>query len=287
MSKQTKYSVRDLQAEFPNDEICLAFIFKTLHQSKCSCGGRYSLVKGRKKYQCSKCRFQISPTANTIFHKSATPLSLWFHALFIFSNAKSGISAKEMERQLGVTYKCAWRILDRIRLALKQDNKPLKGIVEIDSTMIGGRGHAKDDNRAHAFINKSVVIAAMERGGRMRAKVMEDSGGKTMALFLKENIASKTILLSDKSPIYGKATRRFKHLSVNHSKGEYVRGKVHINTLENFFGHIKRSVRGTFKIVSKKHLQTYLDSFVWHYNNRGNDRERFSSLLGALLPSSE
>jgi len=115
MAKETKYSIRNLKADFPNEEAYLALIFDTLHTKECTCGGTYKQIKRRKQYQCGKCRFQIAPASTTIFHKSDTPLSLWFHAIFIFSNAKSGISAKELERQLGVTYKCAWRILSLIR----------------------------------------------------------------------------------------------------------------------------------------------------------------------------
>ena len=119
MTKETRYGLTSLKRDFPNEEACLQFVFDSQHTRKCSCGGQYHLIKGRKQFQCSKCRFQIAPCSNTIFHKSATPLSLWFHAIWIFSNAKSGISALEMQRQLEVNYKCAWRILSLIRKSLK------------------------------------------------------------------------------------------------------------------------------------------------------------------------
>ena len=121
MAKETKYSIKDFKKDFPTDEACLELIFNSLHSKECSCGGEYKKIANRKQYQCSKCRYQIAPTSGTIFHKSSTPLSLWFHAIWVFSNAKSGISSKEMERQLGVTYKCAWRILSQIRKALAQE----------------------------------------------------------------------------------------------------------------------------------------------------------------------
>jgi hypothetical protein len=165
MAKETKYSIRDLKRDFPTDEACLDLVFDTLHSRDCSCGGTYKQIKGRKQYQCSKCRFQIAPASTTIFHKSDTPLSSWFHAIFIFSNAKSGISAKELERQLGVTYKCAWRILSLIRLALKQDTTKLKGDVEIDTGYFGGRHYAGKNNEklGEAMAKKSVVTIAVER----------------------------------------------------------------------------------------------------------------------------
>lgn len=129
--RNMKYGLKQLRKEFPNDKACLEFAFDTLHSRECSCGGVFALRLERKQYQCSKCRFAISPLADTIFEKSSTPLVLWWHALWVFSNAKSGISAKELERQLAVTYKTAWRILSQIRKALKQDGK-LSGDVEMD-----------------------------------------------------------------------------------------------------------------------------------------------------------
>src|SRR3990167_4649744 len=112
-----KYGLKQFRKDFPTERACLDFIFETLHTPECACGGSYALREGRRQYQCSKCRFHIAPTANTIFYKSDTPLTLWFHALWVFSNAKSGVSAKEMERQLAVTYKCAYRMKRLIHLA--------------------------------------------------------------------------------------------------------------------------------------------------------------------------
>ncbi|MEK7551920.1 MAG: IS1595 family transposase [Patescibacteria group bacterium] len=286
MAKETKYSIRDLKRDFPTDEACLALIFDTLHSRKCSCGGEYKQVKGRKQFYCSNCRYQIAPTANTIFNKSDTPLSLWFHAIFIFSNAKSGISAKEMERQLGVTYKCAWRILSMIRKSLKQDNTKLKGEVEIDTGFFGGKGYGGENNErlSHVMTKKSIVNVAVERGGKIKAEIIPVASAQIMESFIKRNIESKaTKIFTDTSAVYVRSDIVYKRESVNHSKKEYVRGKAHVNTVETFFSHLKRSIKGTFKAISKQHLQSYLDAFVFHYNNRGNDNQRFGVLLNTLL----
>src|SRR3989344_8276299 len=136
--KSTKYGSISLRKQFPNDDAILEFLFDARHTRKCACGGTYKRVKGRKQFYCSKCLYQIAPTAGTIFHKSDTPLTLWFHAIMVFSNAKSGISAKTMERDLEITYKCAWRMLHLIRRALKQSEDVLKGDVEMDTGFIGG-----------------------------------------------------------------------------------------------------------------------------------------------------
>lgn len=146
MSKETKYGIKSLKHDFPNEEACLQFLFDSQHTRKCSCGGTYRLIDGRRQFQCSRCRFQIAPMARTLFQKSTTPLTLWFHAIWIFSNAKSGISAMEMQRHLEVTYKTAWRILSLIRKALKQDDDKLKGDVEMDGAYFGGRHYGGKNN---------------------------------------------------------------------------------------------------------------------------------------------
>jgi len=244
-------------------------------------------LAGRRQYQCSKCRHQIAPTAGTIFHKSDTPLTLWFHAIFVFSNAKSGVSSKELQRQLGVTYKTAWRILTLIRKALPQDKKGfLSGNVEMDEAYFGGKGFGGKDskNQREVMRNKSVVIGAVERGGNVRAKVSPDATARSIWRFLDRNVNPITTrLLTDGSNRYGNASKKYQRESVNHGRKEYVRGDVHVNRIENFWAHVKRSVSGTHKVISKKHLQSYLDGFVFHYNNRHSDSERFSSLIGALL----
>jgi transposase len=120
--RNKRYGILSLQKQFPEDGACLQFIFDTLYRRKCSCGGVYRRIQGRRQFQCSKCRFQVAPTAGTVFHKSETPLVLWFHAILAFLNAKGGISAKQLERDLEISYKCAWRILALIRRTL--DNVP-------------------------------------------------------------------------------------------------------------------------------------------------------------------
>ncbi len=296
MSKDTKYSIRNLQKDFPNDDVCLDYIFNTLHSKKCSCGGTYkplfkladNKLVGRKQYQCSKCRYQIAPTAGTIFHKSDTPLTLWLHAIWVFSNAKSGISAKELERQLGVTYKCAWRILSLIRKALESNDDKLDGNVEIDTGYFGGRQYSGKNNelRSQAIAKKSIVAIAVERGGKMKAEILPTNSTFFMQDFIKRNIKTTANLITDSSHVYKRGDKEYTRFSVNHNKGEYVRGAVHVNTVETFFAHLKRSMKGTYKVISKQHLQTYLDAFVWHYNNRHNDKERFAVLLGTLLHAS-
>lgn len=280
-----KYGLKQFKKDFPNDQACLQFAFDTLHSKECDCGGEYTPIKGRKQFYCSKCRYQIAPLADTIMHKSDTPLTLWFHALWVFSNAKSGISAKELERQLAVTYKTAWRILHLIRKALKQDGL-LSGDVEMDTAYFGGRFKSGkyNEKQKEATAAKAVVMGAIERGGKARLLVVPDSTAKTHGDFLAETVSPNAErLMTDNTNRMDNVAKGFNRLSVDHSKGEYVRGDIHANTIDAFWSHIKRSITGTHKVVSKKHLQEYLNAFVFHRNNGGNDKQRFFSLLESVM----
>ncbi len=285
MKRETRYGINSFRADFPDEVACLEFVFDALHSRKCSCGGEYRLITGRRQFQCSQCRFQIAPTAGTIFHKSQTPLMLWFHAIHVFSNAKSGVSAAEMERQLEVTYKTAWRILSLIRKALKQSKEPLSGIVEMDSAYLGGRHYGGKNNEqlGQAMKKKSVVTIAVSRGGKIRAKVADNVTANELESFMISNIQEGSTLMTDGATTYKRVRDVYDLQSVNHSKNEYVKGDRHVNTIETWIAHIKSSIRGTYKVISKQHLQSYLDAFVFHYNNRHSDKARFEALLGTLL----
>jgi len=286
MTRENKYGLLDLKKQFPSEDACLDYLFTTLHTPACSCGGTYKRVASRKQYQCSKCRFQIAPTAGTIFHKSDTPLTLWFHAIFVFSNAKSGISAKELERQLGVTYKTAWRMLKLIREALGQGGgNMLDGDVEMDSAYFGGKGNAgkNNENLSQVMKKKAVVIGATQRGGNMKAIVVPNNGAVAHGAFLEINVKKGSRLLTDSTRVLKNVAEGYDRHMVDHHVFEYVRGDVHINNVESFWSHAKRSIKGTHKVISKKFLQAYLDGFVFHYNNRHSDKERFSALFGAIL----
>lgn len=286
MAKETKYSVKDLKQDFPSEEACLNFIFEAQHSRACSCGGEYKLITGRRQFQCSKCRYQIAPCGNSIFHKSDTLLTLWFHAIWIFSNAKSGISAKEMERQLGVTYKCAWRILSLIRKALENDRHALLGgIVESDVAYFGGRRYSGEYNKwqRQALAAKTIAIAAVQRDGEMRVRVIPANTTAETEKFIDATVEDGSALFTDGGTTYLSSKKNYGHFAVDHSKKIFAKGIVHVNRVEAFWHHVKGSIKGTFKSVSKQHLQSYLDSFAWHYNNRHNDRKRFVALLGIVV----
>ena len=168
-----KYTIKTFRAQFPDDAACLTYIFalrvpKGTKCAKCEAVDSFHLLAGRHAYQCH-CGAQFSPCAGTIFHKSPTPLTLWFHALFLFATAKNGVSAMELTRQLGVTYKCAWRMARQIRLLMAQDDGLLAGVLEADESYVGGKRHGK---RGLGADGKTPVFGVVERGGRIRAKVL-------------------------------------------------------------------------------------------------------------------
>lgn len=269
-----KYTIKNLRSDFPNDEACLDFIFKNRWPKGLTCPNcekkDFYPVKGRKSYAC-KCGYQVSPTEGTIFHKSSTPLTLWFHAIFLMSQSKNGVAAKELERQLGVTYKCAWRISKQIRLLMSDDNDPLGGneIVELDETYIGGKAKGK---RGRGAAKKTPVFGAVERDGKIKTKVVLNVRKLTLMPLIKNMVANNSVIVTDESNSYNDV-KKIGHLheSINHSKGQYVDGDVHTNTIEGFWSQFKRSVHGTYHSVSRKHLQLYLDEFSFRYSHRKSD----------------
>ena len=167
-----KYTIKQFQTEFSNDDVCLDYIFnqrfgKDFVCPKCQKVDSYYRIKKRKSYACAWCANQVYPTKGTIFEKSATPLTLWFFAIFLMSQAKNGVSAKELQRVLGVTYKCAWRIAKQIRILMTQKPFMLSGTVEADETYIGGKG--KNNKRGRGAENKTPVIGIVERKGKVKA----------------------------------------------------------------------------------------------------------------------
>ncbi|HEY4487379.1 MAG TPA: IS1595 family transposase [Candidatus Paceibacterota bacterium] len=280
------FGIRSLRKRFPSEDACLEFLFKRRYESRCSCGGTFVRIKGRRKYHCSRCLFQIAPTAGTIFEKSKVPLQLWFHALMMFSNAKSGLAAKTIQRDLEITYKCAWRMARLIRSTLKQSDEVLKGNVELDLAFFGGKGDAGKNNErlSDVFKAKTKVLAAIERKKKARAQVVSSGSARNHKNFLWQNVSTKgTKLMTDKTLHLDNAARPYDRHSVHHKKQEYVRGDVHTQTVDWFWSNTKGSIRGTHKSISPKYLQSYLDGFVFHYNNAGTDKQRFFALLDTVL----
>lgn len=278
--KGMRYTKKQFEADFPNDDACLEAVFqdrfgKVKYCPSCGAETKFYRVKKRQCYACMHCGHQLFPLANTIFRKTTTPLVDWFYAIYLFSVAKNGVSAKELERHLGVSYPTAWRMCKQIRLLMQQDAEKLAGTVEVDETYIGGR--AKMNNK---YKNKTPVYGVVERDGFAKAVIAQGGVNATTAMpFLKANVEIGSKVMSDESRIYTKVKRDFYHEYVTHSKEEYVRGQIHTNTIEGFWGQMKTSIRGTYHCVSPKYLQGYINEFVFRYNYREAGVPLFKLLL--------
>lgn len=268
---QMRYTARDFHQDFPDDEVCLDTIFKEQYGDLESCpscgaiGTRFYKVTGRKCYACMYCGHQLYPLAGTIFHKSSTSLWKWFFAMYLFSNAKNGISAPELQRHLGVTYKTAYRMLKRIRSLTEQEG-PVGGegqIVEADETFYGGRKPGK-----LGWTGKTPILGVLHRGGAVRAMVSDTVSTRRIQAFFALYLRAGSELHTDESKSYYWTNKVMVHKVVNHSKHEYGRGYVTTNRIEGFWSQLKRSIDGTYHAVSREHLQMYVDEFVFRYNLR-------------------
>jgi transposase-like protein len=226
--------------------------------------------ENRHQYQCKSCRYQFSVTAGTIFHDSHLTLWKWFVAVYLIVESKKGVSANQLKRTLGVSYKTAWYLCHRIRAALKEvDAQLLKGIIEADETFVGGKvegmGRGYKDN-------KTVVVGAFQRDGAIRLQVVSGRDRETLQGFIRENVArDPQAIYTDEWEAYkGIADRDTEHETVNHSEKEYVRGDVHTNSMKNVCLLLKRSIVGSYHQVSTKHLDAYLDELEFRFNNREN-----------------
>jgi len=256
-----KYTIKQFKEEFKTDEDCMQYIIQARFGNK-----KLYPIKGRKSVYADSTGNQYSPLSGTIFEKSSTSLWNWFFVIFLFVNSKNGVSAKEIERQIGVTYKTAWRMAKQIRLGLANKNISLFGIVETDETYYGGK---KKGKRGRGADGKTPVFGMVERGGNVKASVVPNVQTKTIQPIINKTISKGTTIMTDEYPIYNQLPKNgYVRKVVKHAIGEYVRGDVHTNNIEGFWSQLKRSIDGTHHAVSPKYLQTYVDLFVWYRNNR-------------------
>ena len=274
-----KYTIKDFQKDFSDDDICLDYLFAQRF-GHLEDFNKYYRVKKRKCYAHSETGEQIHPLAGTIFHKSRTLLTNWFYAIFLFSQSKNGVSAKELQRHLGVTYKCAWRMAKQIRELMQENPTMFTGTVEADETYVGGKG--KNNKRGRGAENKTAVFGVVEREGSVVAKAVEDCKASTVMPLIRQNVVIGADLMTDEFRSYGKAGLEYNHQTVKHGAKEFARGDVHTNTIEGFWSQLKRSIDGTFHFVSPKYLQTYVNEFAFRYNHRDSDAHIFDLLLGKI-----
>lgn len=269
------YGILDFQRDFPDDDACLDYIFK----KRCPDLKGYYRLKTRKAY-VNKAGHQIYPLVGTIFEKSSTSLWKWFFAIFLFSASKNGVSGKELQRELKVTYKTGWRMARLIRSAMKQnDPSQLFGTVEADETYAGG------SRRTTAWAKgKLIVVGIAERGGRVRAHVLKDRYEKRaidqIVPYVYRNVKAGSTLYTDYARVYNTLTG-YKRGRVMHSWKEFKNGDADTNSIEGFWSTLKRGLKGTHIWVSKNHLQSYVDEAVWRWNHRQQEKY-FDALLETI-----
>jgi transposase len=279
-------TIQDFFKRFPDDAACLAHLFQLRYGydfgcPKCGVIGTFRKLAKQPAYTCN-CGHHVHPMQGTIFQDSHTPLTKWFYALYLFTTTRHGVPAKELQRQLGISYPTALRMAHLIRVHMaKADGDPmLGGHVEVDETYVGG--HTKGGKGGRSAMEKVAVFGMVERGGDVMARVVDDVSAKTLVGLIAKNVDKGTVISSDEWPSYAGLKRAgYAHDTVNHSHDEWVRGNVHTNTIESFWGHLKRSIRGTHISVSRKHLPKYLGEFEFRYNLRHSP----SMMLGRLLAS--
>lgn len=299
----SRYSLMEFMREFPDDAACLDALWRERFASdghharcpKCERTRKFHRIKARPAYSCDTCGHSLYPLAGTIFHKSSTSLHLWFYAIYIMASTRCGVSAKQLERELGVTYKTAWRIFNLIRNKLMADDGvPLRGDVEADETSVDGKPRKPQglhrgikvgpSRRSQAAKlrerSRATVFAAVERGGRVKATVLPSRRGPRLNKTLVEWVMPESIIMTDEWPAYNGLNKHFiAHSRINHSAGIYVQGDTHTNTIEGFFGNLKTGIRGNYKKVSHKWLQGYLNEYTWRYNHRHDVEPMFDLLI--------
>jgi len=254
------------------------------------CGSeKISRIEKRHQFDCDSCRYQFSVTAGTIFHDSHLPLWKWFAAVYLMCESKKGMSAMQIKRTLGIGYKTAWYLCHRIRAAIQAIEAPqLNGsAVEVDETYIGGK--AKNKHASERFkgprgaSGKAIVVGAIERGGAVRARVVQNNDTHTLDSFVREAVSQRvTLVATDEHAGYRHLGTGYNHGVVRHSQGEYVVGAIHTNTIESFWSLLKRGIVGSYHKVSKEHLPAYVSEFEFRFNNRKNPH-LFRDTLKRLL----
>jgi len=234
--KKQRYSIIQFHKDFPDNDTCLEYLFRTLYGKPtcpaCKRVGGYCHRKNTSNYVCACGKHNISPKAGTIFAKSNTDLVKWFFAMYLMTASKNGVSAKELERSLEVTYKTAWRIAKELRKLMEQSPDIFDGIVEVDETYVGGVRRGICGRGAKG---KTPVVGVVKRQGGVHAKVVTNCKASTVMPLIRNNVKIGTSLMTDKFPSYSKATKNgYKHETVDHGRKEYVRGDVHTNTIEGF-----------------------------------------------------
>ena len=283
-------TVQDFFRKFPDDDTCLEHLFKVRFGSdpacpKCGEIGKLRRLRKMPAYTCN-CGHHIHPMAGTPFENSRTALQKWFYAMYLFTTSRHGVPAKELQRQLGVTYKTAWRIGHELRKYMGRidGDDGLSGFVEADETYIGGKPRKRGKRGEFKYREvKTTVFGMVERGGDIITRVVPNSQRKTLIPEIIAKVeAGSTISTDEWHPYKALPKAGYTHLIVKHKEREYVRGAAHTNTLDGFWSQLKRAIKGTHVHVSRQHMAKYLGEFEFRYNLRHAPERMFDLLLASF-----
>jgi transposase-like protein len=296
-SSEATATLFEFEQRFPDDTSCLEWLVarfypEGIHCPKCDRVTKHYRVKDRTCYECQFCGHQEYPMRGTIFEGSSTSLRLWFYAIYLMASTRCGISAKQLEREIGVSYPTAHRMFKQIRTLLGQDDDRFSGTIEMDEAYIGGRAKWKTPAKPYSGkwrqFPKTTVLGVVERGqdgrkGRVSARIVEGSGAEQLMPKATAKVLPASTVYTDEWKAYsGLEGAGYQHSRVNHSQAIYVDGDVHTNTIEGFWSLVKRGISGVYHGVSTQHLQSYLDEYVFRYNSRDAADGMFDAFLNRI-----
>jgi transposase-like protein len=291
-----RLTVGEFFARFPDDDACLTHIMEVRYGQRhvcqaCGVEGTFHKLADRRAFSCASCGDHVYPGAGTIFQDSRTPLRVWFYAIYLFVTTRHGVSGKELQRSLGVTYKTAWRMGQQIRtLMAKADGfEVLKGHIEIDEAYVGGHTPVSEGAMGRRQPKKTTVLGIIERGGRTVAKSVSDLTSDTLRSVVERTVKRGSIVSTDEFRAYNLLSEAgYRHGRVEHSAKEWARYDArahawhHTNHVESFWSLFKNSIRSTHIHVSRKYMDRYLDEFTFRANHRTMSGAMFDLLIASV-----